>query len=241
MRAFHRGLKETGYVDGENVAIVYRWAEGQYDRLPELAAELVRRKVAVIAALGGLPSALAAKAATAVIPIVFAVPDDPVKFGLVTSLARPGGNLTGTNYLLAELTAKRLEFLRELMPGTARVALLVNPANAVITEATLRDVGTAARAMGLQVQMILKASTSREIDLTFATLAREPVDALFISPDALFNNRRLQIAILAARHVLPATYAQRDFPEAGGLMSYGTNLADTWRPVGIYVGRIPWP
>jgi putative ABC transport system substrate-binding protein len=237
LRAFHRGLKETGYAEGENVAIEYRWADNQIDRLPALAAELVRRKVAVIVGSGSGP-AQAAKAATVTIPIVFVVPDDPVRLGLVASLARPGENLTGINVLAAELTTKRLEFLRELVPGTARVALLVNPANAVNTEATVRDVETAARAMSLQVQMILKASTSREIDLIFAMLAREPVDALFIGADALFNSRRRQIAILAARYVLPATYSQREFPEAGGLMSYGPNYADAWRQVGNYVGRI---
>ena len=237
LRAFRQGLKETGYVEGENVAIEYRWAENQFDRLPELASELVRRQVAVIAATGGTASALAAKAATATIPIVFAVGEDPVRLGLVASLARPGGNATGINFFIDELVAKRLEILRELVPGATRVAVLVNPANVTTTASTLRDVEAAAHAMGLQLQ-ILNASTSGEINAAFATLARERVDALFVGPDSLFNSRRVQLVILTARHGIPATYAQRDIVEAGGLMSYGTNITDAYRQVGAYAGRI---
>ena len=237
LRAFRQGLKDTGYVEGENVAIEYRWAENQIDRLPELAAELVRRQVAVIVATGGTPAAFAAKAATTTIPIVFVVGEDPVRLGLVASLARPGGNLTGINFFSAELAAKRLELLRELVPAATRVAVLVNPANATTTETTLRDVEAAARAMGLQIQ-VLNASTSREIDAAFATFVRERPDALFVGADAFFNSRRVQLANLAARHAVPATYPARDFAEAGGLMSYGTNITDAYRQVGVYTGRI---
>ena len=237
LRAFRQGLKETGYVEGENVAIEYRWAEGQIDRLPALAAELVRRQVAVIAATGGTAAALAAKAATTTIPIVFIVAEDPVRLGLVASLARPGGNLTGVNFFNAELAAKRLELLRELVPGAARVAVLVNPANATNAETTLRDVEPAARAMGLQIQ-VLNASTSREIDAAFATFARERPDALFVGGDAFFTSRRVQLAHLAARHAIPAIYAAREYAEVGGLMSYGANITDACRQVGVYAGRI---
>jgi len=237
LRAFHQGLKDTGYVEGENVTIVYRWAEGQYPRLPELAAELVRRQVAVIASSGGLPSALAAKAATTTIPIAFLVADDPVRLGLVASLARPGGNMTGINFLAGELAAKRLELLRELVPAAARVAVLVNPANAEITERALRDVEAAARAMGLQIQ-VLNANTSREIDAAFATVVRERPDALFVGPSPVFVDRRVQMALLAARSGVPAIYVVREQAVAGGLMSYGASAADAYRQVGIYTGRI---
>ena len=237
LRAFHRGLKETGYVEGENVAMLYRWAENQIDRLPELATELVRRRVAVIAATGAIASASAAKAATTTVPIVFIVNEDPVRLGLVASLARPGGNATGINFFSAELVAKRLELLRELVPGAARVAVLVNPTSPTNTEATVRDVGAAARAMGLQIQ-ILNASTSREIDAAFATFVPERPDALFVSPDPLFTNRRVQLVNTAARHAVPATYSHREFAEVGGLMSYGPNQADAWRQMGVYAGRI---
>ena len=206
LRAFRQGLKETGYVEGENVAIEYRWAEDQVDRLPALAAELVRRQVAVIVAAGRPAAAFAAKAATTTIPIVFAVGEDPVRLGLVASLARPGGNLTGINFFTAELAAKRLELLRELVPGATRVAVLVNPADAANAETTVRDVEAAARAMGLQIQ-VLNASTSREIDAAFATFVRERPDALFVGGDAFFTSRRVQLVHLAARHAVPATYA----------------------------------
>jgi putative tryptophan/tyrosine transport system substrate-binding protein len=237
LRAFRQGLKEAGFVEGENVAIEYRWAEGQYDRLPALAAELVRRQVAVIAATGGAPSALAAKAATTTIPIVFAVADDPVRLGLVANLARPGGNATGINFFVGELVAKRLELLRELVPAVTRVAVFVNPANAPNTEITLRDVEAAARAMGLQIQ-VLNASTTREIDSAFASFMRERPDALFVGNDAFFTSRRVQFVTLAARDRIPAAYSNRDYVEAGGLMTYGTKIADAYRQVGAYAGRI---
>jgi putative ABC transport system substrate-binding protein len=237
LRAFRQGLKDTGYVEGENVAIGYRWAENQIDRLPELAVELARRQVAVIATTGSASAAFAAKAATTTIPIVFTVAEDPVRLGLVASLARPGGNVTGINIFSAELTAKRLELLRKLVPAATRVAVLVNPANAVNTEPTLRDVQSAARAMGLQIQ-VLEASTSREINAAFATFVHERPDALFVGPDIFFLSRRLQLAHLATRHAIPATYSARLYAEAGGLMSYGTNTTDAWRQLAVYTGRI---
>ncbi|TMJ23030.1 MAG: ABC transporter substrate-binding protein, partial [Alphaproteobacteria bacterium] len=230
LRAFRQGLKEAGYVEGENVAIDYRWAE-QIDRLPELAADLVHRKVAVIAAAAGFRTAMAAKSATTTIPIVFSVSEDPVRLGLVASLARPGGNLTGINILGGELTAKRLELLREMVPGAARIAVLVNPANATTAEAT------SARVMGLQIQ-VLNASTSREIDAAFATFVRERPDAVFVGFDAFFNGRRLQLANWAARQALAMTSGSREICEVGGLMSYGTNIVDTYRQISVYVGRI---
>jgi putative ABC transport system substrate-binding protein len=216
LRAFRQGLRDTGYVEGENVAIVYRWAENEIDRLPALAADLVHRRVAVIVTAGGPPSAFAAKTATTTIPIVFAVNEDPVKLGLVASLARPGGNLTGINFFNAELVAKRMELLRELVPGAARVAVLVNPANVTTEASTLRDVGVAARAIGLQLK-ILNASTSGE---TF------------------FFIRRVQVANLAARDRMPASSSNRELAEAGLLMSYGTKVADAYRQAGVYAGRI---
>ena len=236
LRGFRQGLKETGFAEGENVAVVYRWAENQMDRLPELAAELARRQVAVIAATS-TPASLAAKAATTTIPIVFIVGEDPDRLGLVTSLARPGGNLTGVNNFSGELTAKRLELLREMVPGAARIVVLVNPANGPIMETTLRDVQSAGRAMGLQIQ-VLRASTSREIDAAFATFVRERPDAVFVGVDTFFNFRRAQLVNLASRHAVPATFVNRDFAEIGGLMSYGSNIADAWRQVGVYTGRI---
>jgi ABC-type uncharacterized transport system substrate-binding protein len=237
LRGFRQGLKEIGYVEGENMAIEYRWAEGQYDRLPELAAELVRRQVAVIATTGGHPAAFAAKAATTTIPVVFIASDDPVRLGLVASIARPGGNLTGINFLSGELTAKRLELLHELVPTATRVSVLVNPSSPLNVEATLREVGVAARAIGLQTQ-ILNASTIREINAAFATFVRERADAVFVGIDPFFNSRRTQLVHLATRHALPASYPARDFAEAGGLMSYGANIADAWRQAGSYAGRI---
>jgi putative ABC transport system substrate-binding protein len=237
LRGFRQGLKDAGFIEGENLAIEYRWAEGQFDRLPALAAELVRRQVSVIAATGGPASPMAAKAATTTIPIVFISAEDPVRLGLVASLARPGGNLTGINFLNNELAAKRMELLRELVPGAARVAVLVNPANATTAETTLRDAQTAARAMGLQVQ-VLNAGTSREINAAFASLGRERPDALFVGGDGFFYSRHVQIVNLASRHAVPATYAERLMAEAGGLMSYGSDIVDAWRQFGVYVGRI---
>jgi putative ABC transport system substrate-binding protein len=236
LRAFRQGLKDTGYVEGENVAIVYRWAEDQLDRLPALAADLVRRQVAVIATVTA-NSTFAAKAATASIPIIFSVAEDPVRLGLIASIARPGGNATGINILTGELVAKRLELMRELVPGAARVAVLVNPANATSTETTVRDVELAARTIGLQIQ-VLNASTSREIDAAFAALARERPDALLVGNDTLFTTRRVQMSLQAMRHAIPATYSSRESVEVGGLMSYGSNLTDALRQAGAYTGRI---
>ena len=237
LRGFREGLRDAGLVEGQSVAIEYRWGDNKMDRVPELAADLVRRQVAVIAATGGIPSALAAKTATMTIPVVFVVSEDPVSLGLVASLARPGGNLTGINFISAELTAKRLELLRELVPTIARVAVLVNPANIPNTESTLRDVDVAARAIGLQIQ-VLKARSIGEINAAFATFGRERPDALFIGLDAFLNSRRTQLVNLAARHALPASYGVRDYAEAGGLMSYGASIVDAWRQVGSYAGRI---
>jgi putative ABC transport system substrate-binding protein len=233
LRAFRRGLKEAGYVEGENVTILYRFAEDQFDRLPELAAEVVRRRVTVIAATA-TPVAIAAKAA---IPIAFIAAQDPVRLGLVASLARPGGNLTGINFFSGELAAKRLDLLRELLPQAVRVAVLVNPANAPLTASTLRDVEAAARAIGLQVQ-VLNASTSREINSAFENVGRDRPDALFVGPDTFLTARRIQVVQLAAFHRLPAVYPVRDFVEVGGLMIYGTNVMDAFHQLGIYAGRI---
>jgi putative tryptophan/tyrosine transport system substrate-binding protein len=234
LRAFRHGLKEAGFVEGENVAIEYRWAEGQYDRLPALAAELVRRQVAVIAATGGSPVALAAKAATATIPIVFTVPEDPVRLGLVASLARPGGNATGINFFSGELAAKRLGLLRELIPPAARVALLIDPAT---MDSILEDAKAAARTMGLQIQVV-HASTTRDIEAAFASFGRERPDALLVGGGPFLFSRRIQLALLAARYEVPASYGSREYPEVGGLMSYGTSLTDAYRQVGLYAGRV---
>ena len=235
--AFRKGLNEAGYIQGQNVTVEYHWLEGQYDQLPSLMADLVRRLVAVIATPGSNPAALAAKAATTTIPIVFGVGADPVKMGLVASLARPGGNATGINFFLADIAAKRLGLLHDLVPKAVRIAVLVNPTNASTAEATLRDIPEAARALGLQIQ-VLRASTSREIDAASAIFARERPDALFVTGDPFFNNRRVQLVLLAAFHRLPATYSLRDSAEAGGLMSYGASLRDGYHQVGIYAGRI---
>ena len=236
LRAFRQGLKDTGYVEGENVTIIYRWADNQPDRLPVLAAELVHRPVAVIASSGGLTPVLAAKATTTTIPIAFLSADDPVRRGLVASLARPGGNLTGINFLNNELGTKQLELLRELVPTTARVALLLNPANPTGAEVT-NDVESAARALGVQIQVV-HASTSREIDAAFASFVRERPDALFVISDPFFNARRVQLALLAGRHGVPAIYSGREYAEAGGLISYGSDIADAYRQLGVYAGRI---
>jgi putative tryptophan/tyrosine transport system substrate-binding protein len=235
LRGFRQGLKDVGFVEGENLAVVYRWAENQMDRLPELVAELVHRQVAVLVTVGNATT-LAAKAATT-IPIVFNVNEDPVRLGLVASLARPGGNLTGVNFLAGELAAKRLELLRELVPAATRVAVVVNPANATTAESTLRDVAPAARAMGLQI-MVLKTSTSREIDAAFDSFLRERPDALFVDPDPFFVSQRVQLVHLASRHAIPAIYGLREFAEVGGLMSYGPSAAEAMRQAGVYTGRI---
>jgi putative tryptophan/tyrosine transport system substrate-binding protein len=236
VRAFRQGLKDAGFTEGENVAIEYRWADNQLDRLPTLARELVQRRVAIIAA-GGPPSVFAAKAATTTVPIVFVVGEDPVRLGLVASLARPGGNLTGINFFAVELAAKRLELLRELVPTAARIGVLVNPTNTAATESTLRDVGQAARAMGLQIQ-VFNATTIREIDAAFAALPSERTDAFFVANDPFFIDRRVQLAQLAARLGIPATHQDRLYVEVGGLMSYGASVGNAWRDVGVYTGRI---
>jgi putative tryptophan/tyrosine transport system substrate-binding protein len=236
LRAFRQGLKETGYVEGENVAIVFHWAENQLDRLPGLAADLVRRQVAVIIAPAA-SSILAVKAATSTIPIVFITGDDPVGIGLVASLARPGGNLTGIGFFTTELAAKRLELLHELLPTATRIAVLVNPASAATTEATLRAVEPAARTVGLQIQ-VFNADTSREIDAAFENMGYERPDALFVANTPFLNARAVQLAQLATFHRLPAIYGLREYAEAGGLISYGANIGDAFRQAGVYTGRI---
>jgi ABC-type uncharacterized transport system substrate-binding protein len=233
--AFRQGLKETGFVEGENMAMEYRWAEGQLDRLPMLAAELVRRRVTVIATAAS--SAFAVREASATIPVVFVSGEDPVRLGLVASLARPGGNLTGISFLAGELAAKRLELLSQLVPAATRIALLVDPSYASMTEVTMRDVEAAARATGLQIR-VLTAQTSREIDAAFAILGQERLDAVFVGPGPFFNARRVQLAQLAARYAVPTTHPTRPEVEAGGLMSYGPSITDAYRQVGVYVGRV---
>src|SRR5262245_38852130 len=235
--AFRRGLNETGYSEGRNVAIEYHWLEGRYDRLPALAAELVDRRVAVIAAPASIPAALAVKAATTTIPIVFIIAQDPVGIGLVASLARPGGNVTGINFFASELVAKRLELLRELVPTAARIAVLINPANAATAELAVREIAEAARAMRLQIQ-VHNASSSREISAAFANIVRERPDALVIGSDPFFSSRRVQLVNLATRHGIPASFPNRESAEIGGLMSYGASVLDAWRQSDTYVGRI---
>jgi ABC-type uncharacterized transport system substrate-binding protein len=235
VRAFRRGLREAGYVEGENVTVEYRWAETQFDRLPVLAADLVHRRVAVIASSGNAP-ALAVKAASPTIPAVFAVSEDPVKLGLVASLARPGANATGINFLSAEVATKRLELLRMLVPGAVQIAVLVNP-DAPVTETTLRELQGASGPMGLRIR-VLNARNSNEINAAFATFMGEPPDALFVAGGFLFSSRRTQLVHLATRHAIPAAYSDREYTEAGGLMSYGTDLAESYRQVGIYTGRL---
>jgi putative ABC transport system substrate-binding protein len=234
--AFRKGLSETGTIEGQNVTVEYHWLEGQYDRLPPLVTDLVRRQAAVIVTIGA-PAAVATKAATATIPIVFGVGEDPVQLGLVTNLARPGGNATGINFFSQEVVAKRLRLLHDLVPKAVRVAVLLNPANAVAAESTLRDVQEAASAIGLQIQ-ILNASTIGEIDAAFANLARERPDAVFVGPDGFFNSRGVQFSTLTARERIPAAYENRGFAAVGGLMSYGTDMADMARQVGVYTGEI---
>ena len=235
LRAFREGLRDGGFSEGVNVAIEYRWADNQMDRLPALAAELVQRRVDVIVA-GGNSAALAAKAATPTIPIAFLTGEDALRLGLVPSLARPGGNLTGINFFVTELASKQLEFLRELVPGAARIAVLVDPDNPN-TKSTLGGVEAAARAMRLQIQ-VLNASGSREVDTAFAALVSERPDALFVGSSALFNSRRTQLVHLASYHRVPAIYSGRLYPEAGGLVSYGASVTDANRQVGVYTGRI---
>jgi ABC-type uncharacterized transport system substrate-binding protein len=234
--AFRKGLNETGYVEGQNVTVEYHWLEGRYDRLPALLADLVRRQVTVIATPGQVPT-IAAKAAITTLPIVFGVGDDPVQLGLVASLARPGGNATGINFFVQEVAAKRLRLLHDLIPNAVRIAVLVNPVNAAVETTTLREVQEAAPVLGLQIQ-VLKASTSGEIDAAFAALARERPDALFVAGDAFFLDRRVQFATLTARDRIPATYSVREPVAAGGLMSYGADLAEVFRQIGVYTGSI---
>jgi putative ABC transport system substrate-binding protein len=236
LRAFRQGLREAGFVESENVVIEYAWADGQIDRLPTLAADLVRRRATVIVSPGGVAGALAAKAPTTTIPIVFLVGEDPVGLGLAASLARPGSNMTGVNFFTVEVAAKRLELLRELVPAVTRVVVLVD-SNAGNAEPTAREVETAARSMGLQIQ-VLNTNTSREIDAAFASFVRERPDALFVGSGPFFIDGRVQLALLAAHHSVPATYQDRLNAEAGGLMSYGASLTDAYRQVGAYTGRI---
>jgi putative ABC transport system substrate-binding protein len=235
--AFRKGLNEAGYVEGQNVTVEYHWLDGQFDRLPALMAELVRRRVAVIATPAGNFAAQVAKGATTTIPIVFGVGEDPVKLALVASLARPGGNATGINFFNTELVAKRLALLHELVPKAVRIAVLVNPANPSSAETAVRDIPEAAGAIGLQIQ-VLNASTSREIEAAFATLVHDRADALFVAPDIFFVTRRVQFATLAAHYGIPAAYAGREVVEVGGLMSYATDRADMFRQVGAYTGQI---
>jgi putative ABC transport system substrate-binding protein len=237
LRGFRQGLKDAGYVEGENLTIEYRWANNDTERLPALAAELVHRQVAVIAATGGALTAMAAKAATTTIPIVFTTGDDPVRLGLVPSLARPGGNVTGTSFLISQLSAKRLELFRALVPSAARVAVLVNPVDAANAEITLRDVEVAARNLGLQIE-VFNASGSDEINAAFESIGRQRPDALFVAAVPLFVARHIHLTQLSAFHRLPASYPLRDFVEAGGLMSYGASIADAYRQAGAYAGRI---
>jgi putative ABC transport system substrate-binding protein len=235
MAVFRKSVAEAGYIEGRNVAIEYRWAEGRYDRMPAMAAELVRRPVAVIVA-SPTPPAVVAKAATATIPIIFGVTDDPVRLGLVTSLARPDGNATGVYFFLSDLAAKQLGLLHELVPAAARIALLINPDNAN-AEGVMREMTVAASSIGVQIE-VMRASDSAAIDAAFAALVRNKADALVVGADPFFFSRRAQLATLATRHAIPAVYTVRDFPEAGGLMSYGTSLTEAFRQLGVYTGRI---
>jgi ABC-type uncharacterized transport system substrate-binding protein len=232
--AFRQGLTEGGFIEGRNVAIEFRWADGQYDRLPELAADLVHRNVSVITTPGTSAAGLAAKSATATIPIVFGAPGDPVRLGLVKSLNRPGGNATGINFFTSEVVAKRMQLLRELVPAASRIAVLINPSDPA-NESTQSDVEPAASGLGI---LALQAVTIGELDDAFARLVREKADALFVAPGVFFSARRVQLAILAARHNVPAVYSSRAAVEAGGLMSYGADLADAFRQVGVYTARI---
>jgi putative tryptophan/tyrosine transport system substrate-binding protein len=234
--AFRKGLNETGYMEGQNVSVEYHWLDGRYDRLPELMADLVRRQVAVIATPGAVTT-VAAKASTATIPIVFGVGDNPVRLGLVASVARPGGNATGINFFSQEVAAKRLRLLQELVPRAVRIAVLVNPANVSVAENTVHDIQQAAPALGLQIQ-VLNASSISEIDAAFAALGRERADALFVAADAFFVSQRGQLATLTARDKIPASYPDRDSVAAGGLMSYGADIAYMFYQVGVYSGEV---
>ena len=237
MAAFRGGLGEVGFVEGKTVTIEYRWAEDQINRLPELALDLLHRQVAVVAVAGSTPAILAAKSVITTIPIVFSIAEDPVKLGIVSSLNRPGGNATGVNFFVAELGAKRLGLLHELLPRATRVAVLVNPSDSSAAQITTKDTQEAAGALGLQLR-VLNAATGLEIDEAFAAMGRERPDALFVGPDIFFNSRKVQLAILAARYGIPTAFVVRDYVEAGGLMSYGTNINDAYRQVGVYTGRI---
>jgi putative ABC transport system substrate-binding protein len=237
LRGFREGLKETGYVEGENVAIEFRWAENRLERLPELGADLVRRQVSVIVASGGTAGALAAKALDTTIPIVFGIPEDPAKLGLVASLARPGGTMTGVNFFTGEVLAKRLGLLRELVPAAQRIAVFVNPENAARAQLQVKQLEQAAHAIGLQTR-VLETATSQAINAAFATIAQERPDALFVSADPFFAIRRVQLAILTARHALPSSFSFREVVDVGGLMSYGPNIIDAYRQIGIYTGRV---
>jgi ABC-type uncharacterized transport system substrate-binding protein len=237
VRAFRQGLKEAGFVEGENVGIEYRWAENQLDRLPALATDLVRKRVTVIFANGGTTPAIAAKAATTTIPIVFATPEDPVSLGIVASLSRPEANVTGVNFFFGELVPKRLELLRELVPALTRVAVFVNPANPSRAEFLMREAESAGSTMGLQIQ-VFNTGTVRAINTAFTRLASQRPDALLVSPDPFFNGRRAHIATLAARHGFPTSFPARDYVEAGGLMSYGPNINDAFHQAGVYTGRV---
>jgi putative tryptophan/tyrosine transport system substrate-binding protein len=237
LRAFHDGLRETGYVEGRNLTIEYRWAEGRTDRLAALAADLVRRQVTVLVTAGSTPAVLAARAATTTLPIVFYIGGDPVQLGLVTSLSRPGGNLTGVVTLNVEVTPKRLQLLHELVPTATTVALLVNPNTPSLVETMTRELQAAAHTLGLQL-LIVNASSEHELDAAFATLVEQRAGALVIGTDALFNSLNQQLAAMTLRHGVPAVYQYREFTAAGGLMSYGTTVADTYRPLGIYTGRV---
>lgn len=236
--AFRKGLNDAGFVEGKNVMVEYHWLEGHYDHLPALLTDLIGRRVAVITTPGSTPGAISAKAATSTIPIVFSVAQDPVKLGLVRSLAHPGGNATGINFFAQEVAGKRLRLLHDLVPKAANVAVLINPANASSAEYNLQQVQQAAPSIGLKIQQVLKASTVAEIDAAFATLGRDQPDTLFVAGDGFFDTRAGQIAALAAHAKIPTAYQQREDAEAGGLMSYGTDFADMYRQVGVYAGNI---
>jgi len=237
LAAFRKGLGETGYIEGRNVTVEYTWLDGHYERLPALVADLVRRRVAVIATPGSTPASLAAKAAAPAIPLVFGVGEDPVTLGLVTSLARPGGNATGVNFFSSEIDAKRLGMMHELLPNARRIAAVVNPGNTISAEQAEKELREAARTIGLEI-LVFKAGSPDEIDAAFAALARERCDALFVAGDGFFTSHAVQFATLTARERMPASYASRDMVEAGLLMSYGVNLAEAFRLSGNYVGRI---